>query len=68
MIWTIFWDNKKSLDLRTKKIVMAKIYRVSLTEEQRCELEKIVNSSIGKAVRTKWSYALLASDEKGDLK
>lgn len=47
---------------------MAKIYRVTLTEEQRCELEKIVNSSIGKAVRTKRSYALLASDENGDLK
>ena len=62
-----FWD-KKSLDLLAKKSVMAKIYRVTLTEEQQCELEKIVNSSIGKEVRTRWSYALLASDENGDLK
>lgn len=47
---------------------MAKIYRVTLSKEEREELEGIVKRSKSEAVRTKRSFALLAADENGDKK
>jgi len=47
---------------------MAKFYRVTLTQEERSELERIISIPNSRSVRTKRSYALLASDENGDKK
>ena len=45
---------------------MAKFYKVTLTEEERSELERIISIPNSKSIRTKRSYILLASDENGD--
>ena len=45
---------------------MAKFYRVTLSQEERSELERIIGLPNSRSVRTKRSYALLASDENGD--
>lgn len=45
---------------------MAKFYKVTLTEEERIELERIIMIPNSKSIRTKRSYVLLASDENGE--
>ena len=45
---------------------MAKFYRVTLSPEERTELERIISLPKSRSVRTKRSYALLAADENGD--
>lgn len=47
---------------------MAKIYRVTLSQEEREDLESIIKRSNSKTIRTKRSYALLAADEHGAKK
>lgn len=45
---------------------MAKYYRVTLTLEEQCELERIIKHYDSKARQVKRSYVLLAADENGD--
>ncbi len=47
---------------------MAKLYRVTLTDEERFTLESIIKKCQEGAQRTKRSYVLLAADENGEKK
>ncbi|HYK55800.1 MAG TPA: helix-turn-helix domain-containing protein [Flavisolibacter sp.] len=45
---------------------MKKLYRVTLTEEERSELKAIIKKQSAKSAQVKRSYILLAVDEHGD--
>lgn len=47
---------------------MAKLYRVTLNDEERYTLELIIKNCQEASKRTKRSYALLAADENGEKK
>lgn len=45
---------------------MAKKYRVTLTEKEREQLERVVKKRNPKAIQVKRAYILLAADERGE--